>query len=141
MKITLTRRNKACHFVAENENGNTIDIDCAPDLGGENKGFRPMQLLAAGAGGCSVIDIITILKKQRQLLDDIKVEVRAEREKGKSPSLFTDMHLHYILKGNLDKKKVEKAIDLTLKNYCSVTKTLEKTAKITYTYEIHPTVS
>ncbi len=123
-------------MLATNERGNTIHIDGAPAAGGENKGFRPMELLAAGAGSCSSIDIITILGKQHQELIDIQVEVTAEREQDTVPSLFTSIHLHYNLKGNLERKKVEKAIALSLGKYCSVAKILEKTAKITHSFEI-----
>jgi putative redox protein len=136
MKIVLKRMNDACHMVATNEDGNQINIDGAPKVGGEGKGFRPMQLLAASAGSCSSIDIITILKKQRQPLLDLQVSIDAEREEGKVPSLFQTIHMHYTLTGNLDKSKVEKALELSLKKYCSVVKILEKTAKISYTYQI-----
>jgi putative redox protein len=136
MKILLNRVNGACHMVASNEDGNEIHIDAAQEVGGEKKGFRPMQLLAAGAAGCSSIDIITILNKQRQPLDDLQVIVDAQREKDKVPALFRSVHLHYVLTGNLDREKVEKALELSLQKYCSVVKILEKTAEITYTYEI-----
>ena len=132
----LNLQNSGCHMVAENEDKNIIHIDGASSVGGENKGFRPMQLLAAGAGSCSSIDVISILKKQRQNLTGLRVEVNAEREKNKTPSLFTTVHLHYILTGNLDEDKVKKAISLSLDKYCSVAKILEKTAKITHSYEI-----
>jgi putative redox protein len=136
MKIVLKRLNDACHLEARNEEGNSVDIDGSPSVGGENKGFRPMQLLAAGAGGCSSIDIISILKKQRQDLKDIEVIVDAEREEGKTPSLFRTIHIHYILTGILNEEKVKGAINLSLQKYCSVVKTLEKTATITSSYEI-----
>jgi putative redox protein len=138
MKIELKRMNEACHMVAKNEDGNEIHIDGAAKVGGEGKGFRPMQLLAAGAGSCSSIDLISILKKQRQPLTDLQVNIDAKREEGKVPSLFNTIHLHYILKGNLDKYKVEKALELSLLKYCSVVKIIEKTANITYSYEIIP---
>ena len=123
-------------MIAENEDGNTIYIDGARKIGGENLGFRPMQLLAAGAGSCSSIDIISILKKQRQQIEDLQVEVRAEREEGAVPALFTTIHLHFVLSGILDEDKVKKAITLSLEKYCSVVKILEKTTKITYSYHI-----
>lgn len=138
MRIELKRLNEACYMEARNEDGNSIHIDGAPEIGGENKGFRPMQLLDAGAGGCSSIDIITILKKQRQPLKSLEVLVDAEREEDAVPSLFKTIHLHYILGGQLEKDKVEKAINLSLEKYCSVVKLLEKTAKISYSYKIIP---
>lgn len=136
IRIELNRLNDAFHFSAENENGNTVHIDASPDIGGTNKGMRPMQMLLAAMGGCSAIDIITILKKQKQDLKDLKITVTGERQKDVAPSLFETVHAHYKFFGNLDKEKVEKAINLSVKKYCSVSKTLEKAARITYTFEI-----
>ena len=121
---------------ATNEEGAVVHMDGAAHVGGENKGFRPMQLLLAGLGSCSSIDIISILIKQKQPLEDIRILVDGAREKDKIPSLFKDIHVHFILKGNLDVKKVKRAVDLSMNTYCSVSKTLEKTAKITYSFEI-----
>lgn len=136
IKIELKRLNDAFHMEAANEQGNVVHIDASPDIGGSNKGMRPMQLLLAAAAGCSSIDIINILKKQKQPLKDIKVTITGEREKDAIPSLFTEIHAHYKLYGDLDDEKVKRAINLSLEKYCSVTKTLEKTAKVTYSYEI-----
>lgn len=122
---------------ATNETGAVIHVDGAASVGGENKGFRPMQLLLAGLGSCSSIDIISILKKQKQPLEDLRVLVDGEREKDKVPSLFQDIHVHFIFKGDLDEKKVKRAVDLSMKTYCSATKILEKTTKITYSFEIN----
>jgi len=121
---------------ARNEQGSAVHIDASPDIGGENLGMRPMQMLLAAMGGCSAIDIITILKKQRQELKDLKVTITGEREKDVVPSLYTDIHAHFRVYGNLDSDKVEKAVSLSVEKYCSVARTLEKTAKITYTFEI-----
>lgn len=136
IRIELNRLNDAFHFSAENENGNTVHIDASPDIGGTNKGMRPMQMLLAAMGGCSAIDIINILKKQKQDLKDLKITVTGEREKDVLPSLFETVHAHYKFFGNLNKEKVEKAIKLSVEKYCSVSKTLEKTANITYSFEI-----
>ena len=90
-------------------------------------------------GGCSAIDIIDILNKQRQELKDLKITVTGEREKGAIPSLYQSVHAHYRFYGELDSNKVERAINLSIEKYCSVSKTLEKAgAVITYTFEIHP---
>jgi len=136
MQIEIQRLNDAFWMEAKNEAGNTISIDSSLEAGGSNLGFRPMQLLLAGIGSCSAIDIIDILKKQRQDLTDIKVQVDGEREKDKVPALWETIHVHYILKGNLEDEKVKKAVDLSMNKYCSVAKTLEKSANITYSYEI-----
>ncbi len=136
MKIKMKRLNQAMHFEAENETGNTIQMDGSPDIGGENKGVRPMELLLMGVAGCSSIDIVMILKKMRQNLDDIQVEVSAEKEKVETYSIFKTIHVHYTCYGDLDEKKVERAINLSLEKYCSVSKIIEKTAKITSSFEI-----
>jgi len=136
MKITLKRLDDAYHLEAENEDGRKIETDGSPAIGGSNKGMRPMQLLLAAAGSCSSVDLISILKKQKQELTNFEVEVTAEREKDKVPSLFTDVHVHYKLTGDLDDAKVSRAVDLSFYKYCSVVKILEKTAKVSSSYEI-----
>jgi putative redox protein len=136
IKIEINRLNDGFHMEAANEQGNTVHIDASPDIGGTNQGMRPMQLLLAAMGGCSTIDIINILKKQRQDLKDIKVTVTGEREKDAIPSLFTDVHAHFRLYGELDGDKAGKAVTLAVEKYCSVAKTLEKNARITYSFEI-----
>ncbi|HET9487018.1 MAG TPA: OsmC family protein [Chryseosolibacter sp.] len=137
IKIELNRLNDAYHFAAQNDSGIVVHLDSSPDSGGQNLGMRPMQTMLAAMGACSAIDIISILKKQRQDLKDIKITVSGEREKNVTPSLFQTVHAHYRFFGNLDPDKVEKAINLSIKKYCSVSQTLEKAgAKITHSFEI-----
>ena len=136
MKIEINRLNDGFHLEAVNEQGKGVHIDASPDIGGTNMGMRPMQLLLCGLGSCSAIDIINILKKQRQPLNDIKITVTGEREKDAVPSLFTNAHIHFKLFGELDPEKVQKAVSLAVEKYCSVARTLEKTATITYSFEI-----
>ena len=136
--IELNRLNDAYHMEAQNEQGNTVHLDASPDIGGTNQGMRPMQLLLAAMGGCSSIDVISILKKQKQNLRDIKVTVTGEREKDAIPSLFTEVHAHFRLYGDLDSDKAQKAVALSVEKYCSVAKTLEKTARVTFSIEILP---
>jgi putative redox protein len=124
------------HMRAVNEEGNSVETDASPAIGGGNKGMRPMQLMLVSAGSCSSIDIISILKKQKQDLRDIHVDINGEREKDVTPSLFTDINLHFTLYGNLDPDKVKRAVELSMTKYCSAVKTLEKTARVTYTWEI-----
>jgi putative redox protein len=120
------------HFEAGNEGGQKVNIDASPAIGGENKGARPMELLIMGLGGCSGIDVINILKKQKIELEDFKIKIDAEREPDATPSLFRKIHIHFIFKGTIDKSKAERAVALSIDKYCSVAKTLEKTAEITY---------
>lgn len=136
IKIEINRLNDGFHMEAVNEQGNTIHLDASPDIGGTNQGMRPMQLLLAAMGGCSSIDLINILKKQKQPLKDLKVTVTGERQKDVVPALYTEVHAHFRLFGDLDKDKVQKAVTLSVDKYCSVAKTLESTAKVTHSFEI-----
>lgn len=137
MKITIDQL-KGTHMEAASEEGGLIRMDGSRSIGGLKGGFSPMQLLLAGAGGCSAIDIIGILEKQKQELQDLEVEVEGDRQKKETYSEFKTIHMHYIFTGNLDERKVERAIDLSINKYCSVSKTLEKTSEITHSYEINP---
>lgn len=122
---------------AVNDAGNSVRIDSAVANGGNGEGVRPMQMLLMALAGCSSIDVIGILKKQRQELNDLHVTVDGERESGKEPSLFETIHVHFAFTGNVDKEKAERAVSLSLEKYCSVAKTLEKTAIITHSVSIH----
>ncbi len=136
IKIELARIDEDFNMEAVNDSGNKILLDGSPAEGGHNRGMRPMQTLLAAMGACSAIDIISILRKQREKLDDIKITVTGEREKDVTPSLYTEVHAHYKLFGNIDHDKAQKAVSLSVEKYCSVAKTLEKTAKVTYSLEI-----
>jgi len=122
---------------ARNEDGNSIQMDSSPEIGGEGKGMRPRQLLLAAVGGCSAIDVILILKKQKQEITDFDVEVDGESEKVEDYSLFRDITLHFKIKGKVDFDKAERAVKLSIDKYCSVSKTLEPTAKIHYKITIN----
>lgn len=132
MKINIKRLNDNFHMEASNEDGNTIQMDSSPEIGGEGKGMRPMQLLLAAVGGCSAIDVVLILKKQKQVIETFEIEVEGEREKIEEYSLFRDICLHFKFTGKVDLEKAERAVKLSIDKYCSVSKTLEPTAKITY---------
>lgn len=134
--MELRRLDKAYHMQATNEEGQTVETDGSPSIGGSNKGMRPMQLMLVGLGSCSSIDIIHLLTKQRQPLDDIQISIDSQRAEGEIPSLFTAIHVHYRLYGTLEEKKVERAVTLSMEKLCSVAKILEKTAKITWSWEI-----
>lgn len=139
MQIKVRRLNNATHLEATNEEGGTLQMDGSPTIGGQNLGMRPMQVLLSSLAGCSAMDIISILKKQRQPLEDIQFTLDGIRDEEAVPSLFKDIHITYQLYGDLDEEKVKRAIELSLEQYCSVAKTLEKTAKITYSFHIHST--
>lgn len=137
MKITLRRIGDPLHFEAANTQGNTIEMDAKAASGGTGKGMGPMETLISALGGCSCIDIVLFLKKFRQELADIRVEIEADRDPDHIPSLFVKIHAHYHLYGKLDARQVEKAISLSIDKYCSVSQILKKSVPVTYAYTIH----
>lgn len=138
MHIKLERQNQAFHFKATNEDNAEVHMDASPKIGGENQGFRPMEMLLAGLGGCSAIDVLEILKKQRQKVEDVEIEIRAKRRENQIPSIFEEIQVHFLIEGQVEPKKLEKALQLTKDKYCSVYHIMRETAKIEYTYEIKP---
>ncbi len=137
MKIHIRRLDDHFLMEATNESGHHLHIDAAADIGGGDSAFRPMQLLLTSLGGCSAIDVLMILKKQRQHLTSFEVDLEGNREKQGAASLFRDIWLHFRLTGDLNPTKVEKAVQLSLDKYCSVAKTLEPTARIHYKITIN----
>jgi putative redox protein len=138
MKIELKRLDKAFHFEAKDDSGHAVQMDAGENIGGGNKGVRPMQMLLMGLGGCSAIDIVMILQKQRQIIDDFEISIDAERETGKEPSLWETIQINFKLKGQIDPEKAARAVALSMDKYCSVSKTLELAgAKITYKVTIN----
>ncbi|MDX2284844.1 MAG: OsmC family protein [Bacteroidia bacterium] len=138
MEVWLRRVNDAVHFEARNEEQNTVHLDGTPAIGGENLGFRPMQLLLASLAGCSVLDVVDILRKQREPLLDVQVRATGNRKPDSTPAPFTDMHLHFLLTGQIDPDKAARAVSLAVDKYCSVKESLDKSIQITYSVEILP---
>ena len=134
MKIKLIHKS-GYHSKIENQNGNSIEIDNKSDL--IPKGVSPMELLLMGVAGCSSIDIISILKKQKQDFKNLYIEVEGKREGKELPSLFKEIHADVYIEGNVDLKKAYKASELSFTKYCSVSKTLEATADITFSVYVN----
>jgi putative redox protein len=123
--IEISRLSGDFGFEAKDENGHTVLMDSSPESGGQNFGVRPMQILLMGLGGCSAIDVISILKKQRQNVVDYKMVVKGEREAGKEPSLWKEVDLEFHIYGDVDQDKAERAVELSVNKYCSVAATLK----------------
>lgn len=126
IKVELSRVNDAFGFEAKDARGHVVRIDSSPETGGQDFGVRPMQLLLMGLGGCSGIDVLSILRKQRQQVDSFNIRVEGEREAGQDPSLWKEINVVFELKGNIDPDKAEKACALSMDKYCSVAQTLRK---------------
>ncbi|GAB3551730.1 OsmC family protein [Spirosoma fluminis] len=137
MQVELARVDDAFHFEAVGLSGVAQHIDAATDIGGHNAGARPMEMLLMGLAGCSAIDVILILNKQKQRIDDFRLKVDGLREKGATPAPFKKIHITYLLKGELNAEKVRRAIDLSMDKYCSATAQFRPSAEITYSFEIN----
>jgi putative redox protein len=132
MKITLNRINDNYHFELKNERGHIVNLDSRPESGGDDKGPSPMELVLMGVAGCSAIDMISILKKQRQEITSFKAEVEGERIQVGEAKPFKDIYLVFYLEGAIKEDKAARAAQLSFDKYCSVSKTLEPTATIHY---------
>jgi putative redox protein len=135
MKATVKWTGKAS-FEGISESGHSVIMDGSPDIGGEDRGPRPMEMLLLGLGGCTSIDVMLILGKGRQDVTDCVVQIDAERAPTE-PKVFTRIHVHFVVSGRkLDPKRVEKAIHLSAEKYCSASIMLGKTATMSHDFEI-----
>ncbi len=123
-------------FVAETGSGHMLNMDGVPEAGGRNLAARPMELVLAGAGGCTAFDVVLILKRGRHAVSGCEVSLKAERAET-DPKVFTNIHFHFRVRGrNLKPDAVARAIELSSEKYCSASIMLGKTATLTHDFEI-----
>jgi putative redox protein len=123
-------------FLGESESGHAVVMDGPPELGGNNMGVRPMEMLLLGMGGCTSIDVMQILQKGRNNVTDCIADITAERSDS-IPKVFTKIHVHFIVTGKgLKEATVERAIKLSAEKYCSASLMLQKAVEITHDFEI-----
>lgn len=122
--VKLKRVNGDYGFDSVNENGNIIKMDTNPEMGGQEYGARPSHVLLNALAGCSSIDVINILKKQKQEITDYHVTVTGEREAGVEPSLWKNIEMVFEISGNVDEDKARRAVEISMNKYCSVAVTL-----------------
>ncbi len=124
-------------FVGESGTGHTVVMDGPEDLGGRNLGARPMEMLLLGTGGCSIYDVMSMLKKSRQKVTDCRVELQAERADA-VPAVFTKINMHFVVTGvGLKENQVKRAVELSADKYCSASIMLGAAGvEITHSYEV-----
>lgn len=124
-------------FIGESGSGHTVVMDGAPDHGGRNMSLRPMEMLLLGTGGCSMFDVVAMLKKARQQVTDCRVELQAERADA-VPAVFESINLHFVVTGvDLKDSQVKRAVELSAEKYCSASIMLAAAGvKISHSYEI-----
>ena len=119
-------------FVAEGGSGHTLTMDGAPDIGGRDLASRPMEVVLMGMGGCTAIDVVAMLRKQRQDVAGVEVSLIAERADD-HPKVFTSVKLVYTVRGRkLNRALVERAVSLSDEKYCSATAMVKKSATVTH---------
>lgn len=135
MECTV-RWHEGMSFIAETGSGHLVAMDGAPEAGGRNLAPRPMEMLLAGAGGCTSFDVIMILKRGRQDILDCSVRITADRAP-EDPKVFTRIDMHFVVTGRgLKPEAVERAIKLSAEKYCSASIMLGKTAEMHHSWEI-----
>jgi putative redox protein len=127
---------KGLQFVGDTDSGHAVIMDGDKSVGGENTGPRPLELLLIAAGGCSGMDVISILKKKRQEVSNVEINVSGQKAE-EYPKRFTEITLEFVIKGrNIEETAVKRAVELSMTKYCSVKATLEGSAKVRYSYKI-----
>lgn len=132
MELKLKKTDGIFGMELENEIGSTIELNAVPKIGGELKGFRPMELLAGSLSACSSIDVLNILNKQKILPKKFEVDTKAIRKESETPAIFEHIHLIFKVSEEVPEEKFKRAIELSIEKYCSVSKILEPTCKITW---------
>lgn len=124
-------------FLAQSDSGHSVVMDGPPEAGGENLGLRPMEMVLLGTGGCSVFDVVSILKKSRQPILDCEVVLSADRAET-VPKVFTKINMNFIVtaKPDIKEAQVARAVKLSAEKYCSASIMLAHSVEITHSYEI-----
>ena len=142
VSVRLEKQEADFHFRAFNADGHFVDIDDATAYeDGKGHGVGPMQMLVMAIGGCSGVDIVSILKKGRQEINAFHIDVTGTKPDGVSPSIYEHISVVFHLEGTLEEGRVKRAVELSIGKYCSVARTLEKSATIEYGYSINGTHS
>jgi putative redox protein len=125
----------AAAFEATAAGGGTLIVDGPPDMGGEGRGMRPTELLLSALASCSAMDVVNILRKQRQPLEKLSIRIDGERADA-VPAPFTKIQLTFFAEGAIDDHKLQRAVQLAVEKYCSVRVTLDPKVEITWTAKL-----
>ena len=137
MRVTLDRIDDGFLFRGRTPEGTETHFDVSPEEGGSGRAPGPMQTVAMALGACSGIDVILILRKGRGHVESFHVDIDYERDEEQTPAVFTRLHVHYALVGDLNPGRVRRAVELSVHKYCSVAKMLEGTASIEHSYSVN----
>lgn len=132
MEINLERANNEVLFRVTNASDAEAYVDGSPEIGGVNGGLRPMEMVLAAVATCSAFEIVHILRKQRQPLEDLKIKVSGKREKKETVKPFSAIDIDFIIVGDVDEKKANRAADLAINKYCSAKASLDPSIDVSY---------
>jgi putative redox protein len=123
-------------FVGEAESGHAVVMDGDPVYGGKNTAVRPTELLLVGLGGCSGMDVVSVLKKKKQDIRGLEINIKGKRAE-EHPKKFTAIDIEFVVTGrSISEEAVKRAVNLSMEKYCSVKATIEGCATITFSYRI-----
>jgi len=132
-KITLV---DGMQFAGTANSGHEVIMDAAPEVGGQNKGSRPMELVAIALGGCTGMDVISILRKKKQDVKEFEINVTGQKAE-EYPKRYTSMHIEFVIKGkDISEDAVQRAVELSYDKYCAVGGTIKPGAQVTHSYRI-----
>jgi putative redox protein len=137
MKIDITRTNENVLFKIENPTGESAFIDGSEEFGGVQGGLRPMEMLLAAVATCSAFEVVRILKKQKQTITDFKIEVNGVRTKKGTSSPFSSIDITFLIRGQVELRKAERAVTISTDKYCSVRASLDPEIEVSHQVKVN----
>ncbi|MEX2483347.1 MAG: OsmC family protein [Brumimicrobium sp.] len=137
MQINITKTNENVLFKIENPTGESTFIDGSEEFGGVNGGMRPMEMLLASIATCSAFEVVRILKKQKQTITDFKIEVNGVRTKKGTSSPFSSIDILFMIRGQVELKKAERAVAISTEKYCSVRASLDPSIEVSHRVKVN----
>lgn len=131
LSVRLDRIGTAAFEATAIDSGGTLVVDGSPEIGGEGRGMRPMELLLSALASCSAMDVVSILRQQREPLESLRIEIEGDR-KDATPAPFTAVRLVFVANAQVDAHKLERAVKLAVEKYCSVGATLDPSVAVTW---------
>ncbi|PHR49562.1 MAG: disulfide bond formation regulator [Fluviicola sp.] len=137
MKVNITRTNQNVLFKIENPTCESAFIDGSEEFGGVNGGMRPMEMLLASVATCSAFEVVRILKKQKQTITDFKIEVNGTRTKKGTSNPFSSIDILFLIRGQVELSKAERAVKISTEKYCSVRASLDPKIKVSHSVKVN----
>lgn len=138
-KKAFVKQVKGITFVGKADSGHWVTMDGPESFGGSNSAVRPKELIMIGLGGCTGSDVVTILQKKKINVEGFEMNITSDVQE-EHPQVFTKIHIEYVFYGkSIEPKDVERAIELSMTKYCSVTAMLQKAMPVTHSFRIEET--